>query len=94
MFKLYDVPRDEFAGLNRNFIDYVIPEDRERIVQEMRLALESMRVFETEFRIRWRDGSVHRIKSIATVETDDDGVPVRVKGNNWEIIDQGFGESR
>jgi PAS domain S-box-containing protein len=85
MYCIFDVKGGEFSHRNKDFLQFVIPEDKERVAKEMHLALEGLHAFETEFRVSWRDGSVHRIRAIATVQMDANGVPVRVVGNNWEI---------
>jgi PAS domain S-box-containing protein len=85
MFKLYGIDEKDFSGKNMDFVARVIPEDRPRVVEEIQAALAGTKEFNTEFRIRWPDGSVHHIRAIAEVQLDESGRPMRVVGTNWDV---------
>ncbi len=44
--------------------------------------------FSTEFRIVWKDNSVHYIKSLANIYRNSKGIPKRIVGVNWDVTEQ------
>ncbi len=54
------------------FLSMVMPEDRERVKNAMWYAIETRTPYESEYRIRWQDGSLHWISAA--------GRPVLVEG--------------
>jgi signal transduction histidine kinase/ActR/RegA family two-component response regulator len=85
MFPLYDV---DPAGFRRSFEDWsdcVLPEDLPGAVLELNRAMQGEEPFDTEFRIRFRDGSIRWIKATAHIIRDEDGEPLRLVGFNYDI---------
>lgn len=91
MFKLYDVDPATFSGSFEDWKRCVHPEDVERAEAEFLLAMDSGK-FDAEFRIQWRDDSVHYMKSHATFQLDHENLPVRVIGTNWDITTERLAE--
>ncbi len=85
MFRLYGY--DPGAGVDalRVWEAGVHPEDRQRCDREVQAVLSGVRDFDTEFRVRWPNGSTHTIRAIAQVQRDCSGQPLRVIGTNWDI---------
>ncbi|PKL15971.1 MAG: hypothetical protein CVV49_18635 [Spirochaetae bacterium HGW-Spirochaetae-5] len=59
---------------------------------EIQMAINGEKEFNTEFRVVWRDGSIHNIRALAVVQRDDSGRPVRMIGTNWDITLQKHAE--
>ena len=85
MFKLYDVDPTTFSGSFEDWRHCVHPEDAERAEAEFLLSLDSGKLFDAEFRVCWRDGSIHHIKSHAIFQLDAENRPLRVVGTNWDV---------
>ncbi|MDX2283674.1 MAG: PAS domain-containing protein [Bacteroidia bacterium] len=85
MYRLYGITPDTFAGCYEAWQHGVHPDDRQRGDEEIRMALNGVREFDTMFRVLWPDGSVRHIKAIGLVQRDSQGHPVRMLGTNWDI---------
>ena len=88
MFRLYGITRDQFSGAYEAWQAGLHPDDRARGDAEIKLALESTKEFDIEFRVLWPDGSIHHIRGFATVERDASGRALRMVGTNWDITAQ------
>jgi PAS domain S-box-containing protein len=87
MFRLYGITQDRFSGAYEAWQAGVHPEDRLRGDEEIQMALRGEKDFNTEFRVVWPDGSIHYIRSLATVQRDASGKPVHMLGTNWDITE-------
>ncbi|GEO11176.1 response regulator [Segetibacter aerophilus] len=67
------------------WLGFLHPKDKERVVQEFSMALQQSAQFASEYRIIWNDGSVHFIKSVAHIQYDEAGRPIRLIGTNQDI---------
>jgi PAS domain S-box-containing protein len=88
MFRLYGIAAGEFGGAYEAWQAGIHPEDRQRGDEEIQLALQGKRDFDTEFRVVWPDGSIHSIRAFALVQHDASGQPLRMIGTNWDITAQ------
>ncbi len=87
MFELYGTTRLEADGTVQDWKDSLHPEDLERAMAESEAALRGEAPFDTEFRVRHRDGTVLWLKGNATVLRDQEGHPVRMVGVNRDVTD-------
>lgn len=60
--------------------ELIHPDDRERVVEARRLACEIGKDYHQEYRVRWRDGSLHWIESQGKCLRDSEGHVMRVVG--------------
>lgn len=88
MYHIYGVPRERFAGALEAWSVCVVPEDLPAATAEVQAALKGEKDFDTEFRIRWADGSPHLLKGVAKVIRNPQGKPVRMVGMNYDITRQ------
>lgn len=88
MYLLYGIDKRSFEGVYQAWQKSVHPDDLEAASREVELALAGTKDFDTEFRVVWPDGSVHFIKSKATVYRNADGAPIRMLGTNLDITDR------
>ena len=88
MFRLYGTSRAQFSGAYEVWTAGVHPEDRQRGDEEIQQALRGEKEFNTEFQVRWADGSVRHIRAMAQVQRDASGRPLRMLGTNWDITDR------
>lgn len=61
------------------------PEDRVRVEGEVQEAIQGLKPLDTEFRVRWPDGSVHHLRASARLIHDEQGQVLRMIGTNWDL---------
>lgn len=88
MFRLYGITPDMFDSAFEARQAMVHPDDLAKSDDEILKAIKSNKEFDSEFRVLWPDGSVHNIRALATVQTDDSGKPLNMIGTNWDITEQ------
>ena len=88
MFRLYGIRRDQFSGAYEAWQERLHPHDRSHADTELQMAIRGVRDFDTEFRVKWPDGSVHNIRALAQVQRDANGRPLHMIGTNWDITAQ------
>jgi PAS domain S-box-containing protein len=88
MYNLYGVREEDFGGALDAWRSGVHPEDRERCEAEHDAALNGVREFHTEFRVRWPDEQVRNIEAHGIVLRAADGAAVRMIGVNWDITER------
>ncbi len=92
MFRLYGITSAQFGGAYEAWQAGVHPEDRRRGDEEIQLALQGTKNFDTEFRVLWPDDTVHNIRALAVVQRDASGRPLHMIGTNWDITDRKMAE--
>ena len=94
MFRLYGITAGQFGGAYEAWQAGLHPGDRQRGDEEIQLALRGERDFDTEFRVKWPDGSIHNIRALALVQCDRSGHPLHMIGTNWDITKQKLAEEQ
>lgn len=84
MYRLYDISESELGSVYEGWLERLHPEDKERVSEEMQLALSGEKQFDTEFRIVWNDLSVHYLKANGIVERDTAGKAIKMIGVNQD----------
>ena len=87
LYALHGVGSDQFDGTVEGFAALVHPEDRERVSESIRRALDKDVPYEIEFRAVRPDGSVVWLFTNATVLRDGDR-PVRMLGATMDISER------
>ena len=85
MFELFGTTRGEVRGTVQDWKDGLHPEDLDRAIAECEAALRGEAPFDTEFRVKHRNGAILWIKANAFVLRDQQGNPVRMIGINQDI---------
>ncbi|MCW3113120.1 MAG: domain S-box [Segetibacter sp.] len=88
LFSLYGITSADFDGSYKMWMQFVHPDDKERVKQEIQDTFLKYADFDTEFRIVWNDGSIHSIKAVALVQRDAARNPTRLIGTNQDISSQ------
>jgi len=94
MFRLYGHADSHSLPAIQAWKDGPHPDDRARVQNEMDQAVRGEKDFNTEFRIRWPDGTTRHILAIAVVQHDATGRPARMVGTNWDITDVRLAEEK
>ena len=88
MYILYDIEKEQASPEDNLWEHRILPEDRETTLELAYAALEGNEEFNTEFRIEWKDKSIHYIKAMGAVQRDAEGNAVRMIGTNWDITQE------
>ncbi len=85
---IHGLPRGGFAGTLEGFQEIVHPDDRARVNEAIRRALEEGSGYDIEFRNLWPDGGVHTIEAKGRVLRDAQGRPVRMLGTAMDVTER------
>ena len=88
MYNLYGVEPEEFSGAYEAWVNGLHPDDAAFSVAELEKALRGEKVFDTQFRIVWPNGSIRHIKALGHVLRDSKGTALRATGVNFDITEQ------
>ena len=86
-FELFDL-RPGTSVSHQRFLELLHPEDRGRIDEAVRTALEGRKEYDVEMRTIWSDGSSHWISSRGRAYYDSSGRPIRMSGVAMDITDR------
>jgi PAS domain S-box-containing protein len=84
--KMSGIPLDADVDYDY-FISTVIPEERDKINNLVKEALEEKKDYNCEYRVKWSDGTIHWIRVMGRGIYNDKGVPVRMIGVGMEITE-------
>jgi PAS domain S-box-containing protein len=79
----------------KEFLQIVHPDDREIIIKQTALALESDdNPYKVDYRIKWADNSEHIIHEEAVIERDEKGIPTKITGIIQDITERKQAEAK
>ena len=82
---LYGLPPGTAPLTYDEWLAFVHPDDRDRVIEDLDAALAGERPYETEYRVVWRDGSMHWIASRGRVIPAMAGRLRRMIGVNFDV---------
>jgi diguanylate cyclase (GGDEF)-like protein/PAS domain S-box-containing protein len=85
MYRLYGFERDDGMKGYQLWQQHLHPDDRDATEQAVSDGLSGVKPYDTEFRIVWRDGSIHHLRGSGHVTRDATGQPLHMIGSNWDI---------
>ncbi len=88
MYALYGITKDTFSGAYDAWVAGLHPDDKVRGDDEIQMAINGEKEFNTEFRVLWPDKSIHTIRALAIVQRDESGNALHIVGTNWDITTQ------
>jgi PAS domain S-box-containing protein len=83
--ELLGIDQSSFAGTQEEFFQMVLPEDHQGIRAAWSRTFDENQPYEVEYRVRWKDGSIHAICARGRLTRDETGRPLRVLGILWDI---------
>lgn len=86
-YRITGLATDAFDGTTACYFALIHPDDRHRVEQARKLALEAGQPYRMEYRIVRPDGSIRRIRVRGEVERDDAGQPVRLYGSMEDVTE-------
>jgi PAS domain-containing protein len=87
LYRIFDVPSDQFGGLYQSFIDCVHPEDRAMVLEANRTARVAGTSFQLDYRIIRKGGEVRVIREVGHSERDGNGDVTRLFGVAQDVTD-------
>lgn len=88
MHSLHGMDPECFEGGFQAWENCMHPDDILRVREEMYKALTGEKEFDTEFRVKWSDGSIHYIKAVGLVQRTEEGIAERMLGTNWDVTER------
>ncbi|MGQ8335709.1 PAS domain S-box protein [Sunxiuqinia sp. A32] len=85
MFELYGMTPDTFTGEIDSWGNGLHPEDKEQAIEEVNLALNQTKKFNTTFRVVHPSGKILHIKADAVTLLDEENKPIRMIGINRNV---------
>ena len=87
MYELYGKETGSFSGTQDEFIDFIIPEDRQEQIEISQRILEEGGKFDTKFRIMRPDGETRVIINRGEAIVNDNGIVVNMVGTCWDATE-------
>jgi len=85
---LFGLAVGSFAGLEQDFLDFVLPEDRAAVRGAVEQAIQKGNDYSIEFRFRHTDGSVRWMEGRGKATYDATGRPVRLDGIGVDVTER------
>lgn len=92
MYELFDIPKEGGLSSRTAWLQRVVPEDVGRLNAEIQEALRGDRVFSSDFRVQWRDGSIRVIRGAAHTVRNANGRALRMVGVVRDMTDLNVAE--
>lgn len=86
MFNLYDITKEEFSGNNKAWVNLLYEEDKQKAIDEFNQSLKCGLDYNSEFRIKTKNGEIRHIKALGKVQCKD-GKSIKIMGVNWDITE-------
>jgi PAS domain S-box-containing protein len=86
MYRIFGKPPD-FTPSFDDFVQTVIPQDRERVTRWVSDCLAEQKRNEIEYQIAWPNGDVRTISCVSEVSLDEEGQPMRMFGACQDVTD-------
>jgi len=88
MYRIYNVDVNDPRTISEAWEATVHPDDLERVSGELQAAINGEKEYDTEFRIIWKDKTIHHVKGNALVQRNQAGEAVRMIGTNADITER------
>jgi len=87
MHDLFGIKSGEFTGGQREFLEYIIPEDRQEQLEIGKMYYQDGGKFDTKFRILRPDGETRVIINRGEATKNKQGIVVNVVGVCWDVTE-------
>jgi len=85
---LFGLQIGQFPKTVEGFAGLVHPDDRDRVRQEVKAAVERAAEYNTEFRVVWPQGAVRSLATRGKIYDDAAGSPRRLTGVTWDVTER------
>lgn len=84
MYTLYEIDPKQFAGHYEDWVNALASDSRESVMNELQMALDGKKDFNTTFKIKTQSGLPRYIGARGFVKRDEQGSPVSMYGISWD----------
>jgi PAS domain S-box-containing protein len=91
-YRIFGLAPGEYMITYEKFLDFVLPEERERVAKEVRWAIQTGQPYNSTFHIRRKDDEIRVLHSRAEPVTDASGRVIRLFGTNQDITERRLAE--
>lgn len=88
MYRIYNADMNDHKPISEVWSATVHPDDLARVNEELQMAIKGEKDYDTEFRVIWRDKTVHYVNGHALVLYDKNGKAIRMIGTNMDITER------
>ncbi|MCU1595168.1 MAG: diguanylate cyclase/phosphodiesterase with sensor(s) [Frankiales bacterium] len=88
LYRIYGREPQSFNATYEQFLEMIVPEDREHVMAVHQRSLATLEPFEMEERVTWPNGQVRTLSSWGEIVTDGAGTPTRMVGICWDITER------
>ncbi len=88
MYRIYNVSPDDPRTITEAWEAAVHADDLERVNEELQMAIKGEKEYDTEFRVIWKDKTIHYVAGNALVQRDQSGNALRMIGTNTDITER------
>lgn len=87
LYRIYGLDPEQFSASYEGFLEWVHPDDRQRVREIIERAYQTAESFTFEHRVVRPDGSVRTLQARGIVETDEIGRPTRMAGTGHDVTE-------
>jgi len=88
IYRIFGVDPDEFEATYEAFLEFVHPDDRDRVSRAVEVALDGRDSYDLEHRVVRPDGETRIVHEQGEVVRDDDGDPTLMTGTVQDVTDR------
>jgi hypothetical protein len=88
LYRIYGITREEFEAAKEGYLDYIHPDDQERVRAEVNRVHEGSDEQEWLARIVRGDGEIRWLRGLGRAERAPDGTLLRVVGTDQDVTDK------
>jgi PAS domain S-box-containing protein len=88
MLALYELDTSKEPLKYKHWRNAIHVDDIEFIETKIQRAIQDKKIFRAEIRVPLKSGSIRYIKVAAEIFYDDEGIPLRMRGANWDITEE------
>lgn len=94
LFRIFEIERSEFLEKYESFVDFVVPEDKPRVIEANRRARQDSLPFELEYRILTKTGHQKTIRELGYAVKNEHGQVIRLFGTAQDVTERKKDEER
>lgn len=87
MYRIFDIDKNQFSGVFKAWSSAIHPDDLERTLAAKNDAINGIKDFDEEFRIKHKDGTIKFIRGLSKTIKDLHGNAIKMTGANWDITE-------
>ncbi|WP_424003276.1 PAS domain-containing sensor histidine kinase [Maribacter sp. IgM3_T14_3] len=87
MYRIFDIDKNQFSGVFKAWSSAIHPDDLERTLAATNDAINGIKDFDEEFRIKHKDGNIKFIRGLSKTIKDLHGNAIKMTGANWDITE-------